>query len=182
MNAHFTKELVLTSQMSQEELLQKLGNALEREERFRWKVFPVRRQKEFEGEVYLNWFRAKRIVEHRSTAREYYAEGTVEPSEAGSRIYVQINLTPIAIVCAWGWFGLAGLMFIGGVIGFLQSLLHGEYDPLKAVLIFVLIPFAVAIPMGDYYWNTKDLIEFLKDVFQATIEKSNNDSQPQPQR
>lgn len=176
MNAYFTKELILNSPFPQEELLQKLESTLEREERFRWKVFPASREKEYEGEVYLNWFRAKRIVEHRSTAREYYAEGTLEPNEAGSRIYVQVSLTPIAIVCAWAWLGIFGLLFIGGMIAFLQSLLHGEYDRQKAVLIFVIIPFAVSIPIGDYYWNTKDLIEFLKDVFQATIEKKNNDS------
>ncbi len=182
MNVDFTKELILTSPLPQEGLLQKLESTLEREERFRWNFFPAPREKEFEGEVYLNWFRAKRIVERRSTAREYYAEGTLEPSEAGSRIYVQVSLTPIAIVWAWAWFGIAGLLFTGGMIEFLQSLLHGEYHRQKAVLIFVLIPFAVAIPIGDYYWNTKELIAFLKDVFQATIEKRNNDSQHYTQR
>lgn len=157
----FEKHTYISS-MPPWELIDHLSDWIAPSSVFSFKLFGKSHKKPYEGEVNGNQFRINRVIGYRNSFLPKIS-GRIEVSDNGSIVHILMRPNVLVLAFMTMWLGIAGYLFLGGLVIFLSS----EHQTLSIVLVpGGMFLFGYSLLLGAFKYESiqsrKDLEKALK--------------------
>lgn len=167
------EKYVLTTTLTPEEVLRRIGNNVQAEKDYNWSAFRRVYRKPYRGLVTGLSFRMIRNINYRNSFIPVI-RGRV--TNISGQTEIMINMRPIGFIIVFMafWLGLTGLVCIGillnGILQFRQILQNG-FSP-ALIIPFIMFAFGSGIVLYGFKSESNQSKEFLADLLKGSGNKS----------
>ena len=158
------ENITFKTQLPSDEVISRLDGLVEPEKGLRFSLFNSASTKPYEGQIYGQTFRMKRIIGYRNSFLPRI-KGVVSTDYDGTTIRVTMRLHVVVLVFLCFWCGFIGLV----CLGILSRLSDDAEGKLVDLVPFGMLGFAYALTMVAFKMESIRAKKVLQRAFEADI-------------